>query len=798
MKALAELAASNEDRLMHRVLWYAKTHDYTKYTSTLAEAWRTSIAGLSEALALSFQTYEDPPEFGPDDDFAKDPIASFGILEARRHRSRGVSLTMFLGLLKYYRQSYIDMVLEGGFDRPTEELNRLYIDRFFDRIELGFVGEWMECSQNDLVDELQHANRLITNEKNKYLTIFESLANPAIILNRSNEIENMNHAALLLFSDSRTPGSYYYCVEKKIPALEWLAQELEDFVSDGKKEMVFEKDLHTGPLTRSFEVKLTPMLDVSGKFSGSIVLLNDTTQQRLAQKNIKASEERLRLVFDESPIGIGISRDGMVVYANPAMAGTFGYADPVEIVGLPNRDFICPEDRHIVDRLREDALAGKALPSSTELRGLRKSGDFFDMEVWTKPIDYRGEKSFLIFVVDTSRAKRLWKQLLQAQKMEAVGTLASGIAHDFNNMLTIIRGYGELLLEEIPESRPGYGDVHKIIHTASSGADLVRRLLMFTKNAEIIPVSVDLNRRIDGLLDLMQRTLPKMIGIELDLANDLATFTADAAQIDQLVMNLAINSADAMPDGGRLVVATRNLILDDEYCISHPGAKAGLNVALSVSDSGRGMDQQTLQRIFDPFFTTKERDFRKGTGLGLSVVQGIVEQSGGHLTCESKLGQGTTFHICFPAADPPKSADVREEKSVHPKNKTRTKTDRTVLLVDDEEPVRDVGGRILKRAGYKVLTAVDGKKALELYRREQGKISVVILDLIMPEMGGRQCLDEILKVDSNAKVLISSGHYPDGTVMEVMAAGALGFVKKPYVLKDLLDAIESVFCSERH
>jgi PAS domain-containing protein len=292
MQDLADLALSQEDWLMKRVLQYAKDQGYVKYTSTLVEAWRTSIVGLSEALRQSVKIYNDAPDFGPDEDFKKDPIASFGILEAERHRGRGVTLTMFLGLMKYYRQSYVDLVVTKGPGGPSAERYKLYLDRFFDRIELGFVTEWVQQSENDRVPELQNANRLMTNEKNKYLTIFESLANPVILISARNKIENMNHAAIQLFSHGEVSGAYYYGKEDGPKDLEWLSNELGDFAEKDQLEVFLEKDLNLLESKRHFEIKFKRMLDVSGKFSGIIVILNDITERK------QVEEEKSNLIVE--------------------------------------------------------------------------------------------------------------------------------------------------------------------------------------------------------------------------------------------------------------------------------------------------------------------------------------------------------------------------------------------------------------------------------------------------------------------------------------------------------------------
>jgi diguanylate cyclase len=286
LQCLYDLIATNEDWLMSRVLYHAQLHNYTKYTSTLAEAWRMSIQGLSEPLMQAIKESNGPPEFGPDDDFIKDPVASFGILEARRHRSRGVTLSMFLGLMKYYRQGYIDLVIQAGFDKECEDHCRLFIDRFFDRVEIGFIVEWSILSEDEKTKELQSSNRAMTNEKNKYLTIFESTPAPVIFLNADNIIDNMNHAAAALIYGLETPGSTYYAENKICEYLPWKIDEVTTFFSGSSIEYAFEKKLETKKGVRYFQIKLKRMLDVSQKFSGIAFILNDMTERKQMEEQL--------------------------------------------------------------------------------------------------------------------------------------------------------------------------------------------------------------------------------------------------------------------------------------------------------------------------------------------------------------------------------------------------------------------------------------------------------------------------------------------------------------------------------
>ena len=315
---------------------------------------------------------------------------------------------------------------------------------------------------------------------------------------------------------------------------------------------------------------------------------------------------------------------------------------------------------------------------------------------------------------------------------------------------------------------------------------LYRRLLTFSRKADVESEPLELNAEIERTRKLLERTLPKMIDIRLNLEAKLALIKADPIQIDQVLMNLAINARDAMPDGGKLIIETKNVTLDEDHCSTHVGVIPGKYVMLSISDTGHGMDELTPRRIFEPFFTTKNRDSAKGTGLGLAVVHGIVEQHSGHIICESEPDKGSAFRIYFPAVD---RVVTSKDSVVNPLSDSRGET---LLLVDDEEFVRDLGKRILTRAGYKVITASNGKEALEIYGKTQGEIELVILDLLMPEMGGKECLRELLKIEPELKVVVASGFSSDTSVDESAELGAKAFVSKPFKIEELLHQVRRI------
>ncbi|MFC1836425.1 ATP-binding protein, partial [Thermodesulfobacteriota bacterium] len=382
---------------------------------------------------------------------------------------------------------------------------------------------------------------------------------------------------------------------------------------------------------------------------------------------------------------------------------------------------------------------------------------------------------------DITEAKRLEEQLIRSQKMEAVGTLAGGIAHDFNNLLQVIHGYADLALLDISKGEKGHSELREIKTASRSAAELTQGLLTFSRQVESKLRPVNLNHELKQVVRMLERTIPKMIEIELRPADNLAPVKADSAQLQQVMMNLGVNARDAMPDGGRLVIETQSVELDAEYCKSHLGTEPGNFVVLTVSDNGCGMDKEAMLKIFEPFYTTKEAG--KGTGLGLAIVYGIVKNHGGHIICYSEPGKGTSFKIYFPFREL-----ERNESPVHGTTKL-VGGNETILLVDDEDAVRNLGEKILTRFGYSVLSASNGREGLEIFNSDRHRISLIILDLIMPEMGGRECLSEILKIDPAARVIIASGYAVNGQMDVALEEGAKASIRKPYMTSQLVETV---------
>jgi nitrogen-specific signal transduction histidine kinase len=399
--------------------------------------------------------------------------------------------------------------------------------------------------------------------------------------------------------------------------------------------------------------------------------------------------------------------------------------------------------------------------------------------------DYLGAPHVLSVTRDVTALKATERQLQRAQKMEAIGILAGGIAHDFNNILHVINGYTQLLMLEKSETDPDYVQLGEIKKAGEHAAQLVRLLHPFSRKAESKTVVLDLNKEIISLRKILERTLPKMIDINLHLERELAPVNADPVQIEQVLLNLGTNAADAMPDGGTLVIETANVTLTDDYLDSHVGARAGEYVLLSVSDTGEGMDKDIVEHIFEPFFTTKE--FGKGTGLGLASVYGIVKSYGGYISCYSEVDQGTTFKLYLPVAERQAVPEEKKTEGDLPRGGTET-----ILLVDDEEAIRTFASAILRRFGYRVFTGASGEEAIEVLGRTEEKIALVILDLGMPGMGGHKCLQWIRENSPLAKVLIASGYSMNGQVKKILETGAAGYIGKPFQINKLLQKVREI------
>jgi two-component system, cell cycle sensor histidine kinase and response regulator CckA len=541
-----------------------------------------------------------------------------------------------------------------------------------------------------------------------------------------------------------------------------------------------------------------PLRDRTGAIIGVFGISRDHTQKKEAEQALRQSEERFRGLFLNAPFGIFHSTTaGKEIDVNPAQARIFGYESPEKMIEAVNRRtiheimFENPADRA---RMVEEVLRAGTWRRFENVRYRRRDGGKIVLTVTMRPFrrhdgDEVELEGFIEDVTEREHAaeerRRFEEQLLQSQKMEAVGRLAGGIAHDFNNLLTVISGYSDLALELTGPADQVRGALGEIGAAARRAASLTSQLLAFSRRQILQPRLTDLDELVSRMVDMLQRLLGEDIELRTLRGGGLWPVRADPGKLEQVVMNLAVNARDAMPNGGTLTLETSNVRLDEDYARSHVEVAAGEYMLLTVSDTGQGMDVETLGRIFEPFFTTKEKG--KGTGLGLATVYGIVRQSGGHISCTSRKGEGTTFRIYLPRA-----AGAAESAAADGTAEQPAGGKEPVLLVEDDEMVRKFSSQVLARAGYRVVSARDGNEALLALDTEGSAIRLIITDVVMPVMDGRTLAREALRRFPGLPVLYLSGYTEDAIVSHGILEEGVQLLQKPFAPGELLRRVRAV------
>jgi len=504
----------------------------------------------------------------------------------------------------------------------------------------------------------------------------------------------------------------------------------------------------------------------------------DVTEQRHAQEALVDSEERFRKLTEASFDGIDIVVDGVVREANHGFAEMFGYTVE-EVVGRPVTDFVAPESQEEVAR-----RVGEGVEGSYALVGRRKDGKRIQLEATGRVHTFGGRPGRITALRDVTERRLLEDQFRQAQKMEAVGRLAGGIAHDFNNLLTVITSYSELLLLDLREDDPLRGNVVEVRKAAITAATLTRQLLAFSRQQVLELRVLDLNDIVTGARKMLQRLIGEDVELVTVLAPGAWRVRADAGQVEQVIMNLAVNARDAMPNGGTLTLETANVEFDEEYLREHFGAKPGRYVMLAVSDTGVGMSEKTKSRIFEPFFTTKEAG--KGTGLGLATVYGIVKQSRGFIWVYSEEDRGSTFKIYLPMAE-------GDQQIAAPKPRAAIgRGSETVLLVEDSAAVRTAVRQALERQGYTVVEAPGGATAVALAESYRKPIDLLLTDVVMPEMSGRELAERLQGARPGLSVLFMSGYTDDAVVRRGVLERGTAYIQKPFSPEDLSRKVREV------
>ncbi len=520
---------------------------------------------------------------------------------------------------------------------------------------------------------------------------------------------------------------------------------------------------------------------------GAVVLnFRDVTDRKKAEESLRASEERYRVLAESSPVGIWhTTPDGKTIYINPAGCDLLEIDEPAELTGRSLYEFFTRES--VATIRREEAQRARGTGSTYEAELVSAHGTNRTVLVAGAPIigPDGALESVMGTLIDITDRKVLAEQLRHGQRMESIGRLAGGIAHDFNNVLTAILGTTDLLLMDLDPDAPHYEDVCEIRDAARRAAGLTSQLLAFSRKQVLVRRVLDLN----ALVQDTERLLRRIIGEDIELVTEfdpaLGPVATDPSQLQQVILNLAVNARDAMPGGGRLTIATRNVTLRENHHREGVAMSAGRYAVLSVADTGVGMPPDVREQIFEPFFTTKGAG--EGTGLGLATVYGIVKQSEGYIWVDSGPGEGTTFEIYLPHA-----AAQPEEHLGEPNGTETTGGDETVLLVEDEERVRVLSQRMLEMHGYRVLTASTGAEARRIFEERGGKVDLLVTDVVMPGESGRELADALRTDAPDLDVLFVSGYTSDAVIRRGVLSADVPFLQKPFTPVELVRKVREV------
>jgi PAS domain S-box-containing protein len=539
-----------------------------------------------------------------------------------------------------------------------------------------------------------------------------------------------------------------------------------------------EWEFQVGDELRTYLTTRCVYRDNDGNLAGVFGIGRDITERKRSEERferaMRESEAQYRLLFDANPNPMWVYDLETLRFlaVNDAATRRYGYSRD-EFLGMTIKDIRPAEE---VPKLVASFESGNALtPVRTTWRHRARDGSLIDVEILGSPLTFRGRPAELILAHDITARKRLEEQFRHAQKMEAVGRLAGGVAHDFNNLLTAILGHSELLLGDMSPSDPRRDDLSEIVLAAERAAALTRQLLAFSRQQVLEPHLLDINAIVTQLSKMLHRLLGEDIDLSLALAPELGFVKADPGQMEQVLVNLAVNSRDAMPDGGKLTIETWEQDVEQDQAHAEQPIAPGRYVMIGISDTGAGMDEETRRRLFEPFFTTKEAG--KGTGLGLSTVYGIVTQSGGYIWVYSEPGRGTTFKIYLPRAD---EAEAAEKAVAAPAVPAVTTGTETILLVEDEAAVRKLAADVLERQGYNVIVTDSATAARAALERLDGTLHLLLTDIVMPDLRGPDLAEIVRAAHPECKVLYMSGYAPEAVVRHGSIQSGGIFIGKPF------------------
>ena len=642
----------------------------------------------------------------------------------------------------------------------------------------------------DVITERKLAEEALQESEERYRFLFDSAIEGIFLLSTTGDLLAVNESFARMhgysveemlgmnLKDLDTPDTYKLVETRMRRALagESLTFEVEHYHKDG----------HIFPLEVSAR-----LVDIHGKQFFQ-AFHRDITERKLAEAQLLEEKHTLSSITDsaQDPI-IMIDDDGRATFWNPAAEKVFGYSKE-EALGKDLHNLIVPRRFHKAfrDSFPEFRRTGRgaAIGKILELQALRRDQSEFDVELSLSAVQIQGNWRAVGVVREISARKSLEAQFRQAQKMETIGMLAGGVAHDFNNLLTVIVGHSEMALAQLSPVDPLYLDLQDIQQAADRASGLTRQLLAFSRKQILEPKVFNMNDLVKNLIKMLNRLIGEDVEVKFRPGKDLMNIKADPGQIEQVIFNLSTNARDAMREGGKLIIETQNVRLDDDFCRIHPEFVPGEYVALSVRDTGCGMSPDVLEKIFDPFFTTKE--IGMGTGLGLSTVFGIVKQSGGHISVNSEVGKGSTFLIYFPTV-----AETVDGTAGKGKGEISLWGTETILLVEDEETVRDIAFRALKQYGYQVIVAASGGDALLLCENIKKPVDLVLTDVIMPGMTGAEFIARLRQRWPGVKALFMSGYTADSIVRQGVLDPGMSFIGKPFRLEMLVKKVREVLGS---
>ena len=645
--------------------------------------------------------------------------------------------------------------------------------------ELKQKNEELKKWTANIEDRIDAGTKKILEKEAQYHALFDNISNGIIVHSKDGTIVEINNAACDLFGIKKKR-----ILNTKIESLT-IDQEYK------KQEEYFNKIMKNEPaesietiLLKSDNSKFNAELKSNVvKFRGQDVIqtfINDITKKKELETNLRDSREKYRILIESSILGIYIVQKGFIEFTNEMFRIISGYTEN-ELREIEFFDLIDAEDRSKIVSQHERLEKGESTSFRDEIRLIRKDKKRYWCELHISNIIVNQKNAVFGYMVDISERKNLELQLLETQKLKSLGTLAGGIAHDFNNLLGGILGYSSLLLSDIADDHPFYNDIQAIAETAKRGAELSNRILAFARGGKYQVTKININNLINDVVAILSHSLDKSVIIETNLEKNIWPVYGDSRQIHQAIHNICLNARDVMPEGGKLTITSKNITIHKSHKEVISNVVKGDYVKIIIEDTGPGMDKKTKLKIFEPFFTTKPQG--EGTGLGMSMVYGIVKNHKGYIKVESEVGKGTKIIIFLPKII---------EDTINNNNKNISHSDSNLILfVDDEDIIREVGEKMLNRGGHEVILAKNGKEAVEIFKQNQKKISLVIIDIIMPVIDGIEASKILRDIDPNINIIFTSGYGPEDRP-DLLQLNGEYFIKKPFQTEMFIEKVNEI------